>query len=261
MSKYLRFPGYAAARLVAGGVMAKRRLFATLRSRPRLLVYTDSRGFEVLRWYCRKNPLYSYVAWLAERYAVTYAVCPHQHTTLLDFLNDCGNVLNRYDAVVLHTGIVDYSPRTQSSARALRVKKSPLVVKQFGADALRDFENRHYSDIYDGQLTASLFTLDFFNNWIIRELQAMSSPLIWVGVNRVVAGWRGNYFRDRPANMNVILDYQQLAEERLPGRCLSLDWTDDLVMRYTVDNVHLSASGFNLVYQRITERLASLGLA
>jgi hypothetical protein len=242
--------------------MGARNVHAAARRRPRLLVYTDSRGFDVGRWYCRKNPFRSYVSWLTDSYHVDYHIGPHRHTTLVDFIHDCDAVLarKRVDAVVLHVGIVDYSPRAARGASLLRQSKSARVAAIFGERAQRAFLPRQYAERFDNEATESLYDLCFLREWIVPYIQAISVPVIWIGVNRVNASWRGTYFRERPSNMNAILDYQADIDRSLPDSSLSLPWSATEVRTYTVDNVHLSAAGFAFVNDRIRERLsAALG--
>lgn len=230
------------------------------RGRPRVLIYTDSRGFDVSHWYARKNAFGSYVSTLARTYAVTAHICPHQHTTLLDFLVDCRHRIEGHHAIVLHTGIVDFSPRSAGSAERLRQRKSQHVQTLFDTRAARAFRGRSYDTRYGGAKTESLYDLTFFEEWLIPAIRALAIPVVWIGVNPVVPLWRGNYFRDRPANMNVILDYQDVIDRLLPEASLPLIWDEATVKTHTVDNVHLSAIGMDLVGFRVGEWLAARGI-
>src|SRR5690606_7070359 len=97
-----RYPVYGVIRAVSNLYF---RCVAGLKPRgtPRIFVYTDSRGFKVESWYCKKNPIGSYIAKLARVFRVDYSICEYQHTTLIDFLYDIRRVnVRQYDFIVLH---------------------------------------------------------------------------------------------------------------------------------------------------------------
>src|SRR6266540_7088089 len=116
------FYQYAAKLSVDALFALKKKL---IRHKKRILIYTDSRGYYVNEWYCKKNPLFSYIAMLSSSYSVDYSLCDYKHTTLLDFLCDYEEWIggNKYAAIILHLGVVDFSPRTNRQAQQVLNQK------------------------------------------------------------------------------------------------------------------------------------------
>jgi hypothetical protein len=255
------YPAYALAKVAVGLASAVRR--AGTAGAPRLLVYTDSRGFLIDRWYCRKNPFLSYAWALGRDYQVRDAICPYAHTTLIDFLFDLRygrfrHELQSVDAVVLHVGIVDFSPRPASGAEQLRSVKRARVERLFGAGAWARDRGARYDDEYHGEATESLYSVSFLRDTLLPALTELRVPIVWISPNPVIPGWRGTYFQARPSNMNVILDYSVELRGAVEKTIDLVNWSEEDVRRYTVDNVHLSNEGFELVHGLLADALRDL---
>ena len=101
-------------------------------ARPRVLVYADSRATNVTGP-LGKSVFRTYVSRLMRSYCVQPVVLPFSHTTLLTSSTSGASDPRTYDAVVLHCGIVDFSPRPVS---ALRASPRPSPVSPDSANCL-----------------------------------------------------------------------------------------------------------------------------
>jgi len=52
----------------------------------KILIFTDSRGYEVTKAWHRKSAYASYVGEFVKSYHVEYVICPEFSTTIIDFL-------------------------------------------------------------------------------------------------------------------------------------------------------------------------------
>lgn len=224
------------------------------KKRGSLYIYTDSRGFYVNKWYCKKNPLFSYLQILSKDYHIDYKLCDYKHTTLIDFLCDYENKIKskKYDAIILHLGVVDFSPRTVAQANeVLKIKKRRLV-KTFNLYDVKNIVVNEYLEEYEGERTASLYTEEFFKNFIIDKINKIDQNIIWIGVNKVLSDWNGNYEKNRPSNINNIIKYQNVIDNSFNGKIISLSsLSDQDIKKYTVDNIHLSLDGFSYIAKKI----------
>jgi len=226
------------------------------RGRPRLLIYADSRARNITA--PRKTHYAgSYVHSLQRSFDVTYSITPHSHTTLVDFLNFADRSdLASFDRVILHCGIVDFSPRPLSNLEKLRVAKAklPRFGSLFAANA--SYHAAPWDTLYRGEPTISLYSPEYLRDEIIPELAAIPN-LTWISSNHFVAGWEGNYSAGRPANIEQVvqgLDAQMRAA--LPDTVDLSCWTPEQVRAYTVDNIHLSRRGFRELAQMLRPRMA-----
>jgi hypothetical protein len=227
---------------------------------PRVYIYTDSRGFKVDHWYSKKNPIGSYIARLAEKYNVSYSICRYRHTTLIDFLYDIRRIdPQNYDLIVLHVGIVDFSPRPIGQARSIIQKKSKRIAQLFGEESLKDFLPRAYADEYLGERTASLYSPQVLEDYLLPALNTLQDKLVWIGINPVLNDWLGNYERPRPANINNILEYQRCADGGFQGIKIGLSGLSrEEINFFTVDNIHLSDRGMERVASEVIRAVSGL---
>lgn len=226
-----------------------------------LLIYTDSRGFLVNCYFCNKTPYKSYIDALSEQYNIEYQLCPYKHTTTLDFLKFIKKRdLKKYSKILLHIGIVDYSPRPLSQMNLVYKKKKKIANELF--HKLEMLPN-YYESIYEGETTFSLYTLKYLE-MILNELIQISksTPILWLGVNKIDLNWNGNYPKQRPTNINIILEYQNYIKNYLKENSInSIDYIDiDEVnnfelYKHTIDNMHLTTDGVTFFTKIINERL------
>jgi hypothetical protein len=228
--------------------------FLRLRNRrqPRLLIVTDSRGFDYQGG--ARNTRRSYIRSLQRDYQVTLVA--DSQFTLVDFLASVSR--EDYQAIILHCGVVDASPRPMDSLH--RLLGSRTGRREW--DALRTASADHY-DIpfptrFEGEATTTLYSLEYLRERVLPEL-ATISKLIWISSNRFAKGWDGTWQRGRPENVNDVIrrfDEEMLAA--LPRTVDLWDWSPEQVMRMTIDNVHFTPQGFREIERRVRDRLAAL---
>ena len=188
-------------------------------------------------------------------------MCTKKHTTILDFLDHIENTnLSSYSNIILHLGIVDYSPRPQSQFSLVYETKNKLAQKLFPKETMHP---QFYDNLYEDEKTFSLYNLDFLNNVILKRLTQISkqTKIIWVGVNKVDTNWDGNYVKKRPSNINEILTYQNeilkyLNNNETNIKYIEIDKIKEFNLRkHTLDNMHLSNDGFRLLFKILLNAL------
>lgn len=227
----------------------------------RIFIYTDSRGFLVNCLLCNKTPKSSYIDMLSNGYKIDYQLCPKKHTTILDFLDFVEKKdLSKYKYIILHLGIVDFSPRPLTQFDMVYNKKNNIVKRLF-----HDIEMKpEFYDIeYENEKTFSLYDTDFLQKIILPRLVEISktTKIIWIGLNKVDVNWNGNYSKNRPSSINMILTYQKLIVDFLQNSAHAIEYLDIdeiqsfMLKVHTVDNMHLSRDGFILFYRNIASKL------
>jgi hypothetical protein len=224
------------------------------RGRPRLLVYTDSRG-ENLVSRLGKTGYGTYVNRLRAKYQLTYALCPESHTTILDFLNFIDQQrAEDYDAIVMHCGIVDFSPRPLSGIAKLKQSKTgvPRFREMFSKNA--GYYGQPFDCKYYGEPTINIYSTDFLENEVLPELMALPR-FIWINANHFVPGWDGNYTRGRPSNIDQVVSKFDAVMQQHLSRIIDVKaaWTPAQVQMLTIDNVHFTKAGFDHLFDLIVD--------
>lgn len=225
-----------------------------IRKRPRILVFTDSRGFEVTKFWNRKNPFSSYIGRLIFNYNCTVSVCPEKFTSLLDFLDfyeRAGNI--SFDCVILHCGIVDFAPRPESSFDQMFSSKQHYNTKYPIFDIINK-TNRVSNAKYQSELTYSFLNEDALSSVILPEIIKIPN-LIYIGINPVLSDWDGNYWRKRPENINEQLILDSIMKKELNTSISLAGLTDSEIKVYTSDNVHYTKVGFDFIYKQLKPML------
>lgn len=217
-----------------------------------VLLYSDSRGTEVTSYYKKRNVIFSYVDFLDCKYKIDHRFCPHKYTSILDFLELIYSSERQYDHIILHCGIVDFAPRPMSSYfEMLETKKEFLIEKGW----FSYFLNRSdYLCDYYGEKTIQFFSDSFLNEIIIPELLKIDN-IIYVGVNPVIKGWRGEYWRDRPDCINIQIKSNEYMLSSIVNHVDISQWNDEDIMAYTVDNVHYNKAGLEFIGKEINKFL------
>ncbi len=227
------------------------------RRKPRVLIYADSRGTNVTGP-LGKSVFRTYVSGLMRSYCVFPVILPHRHTTLLDFLNFWDADAGRYDAVVLHCGIVDFSPRPASGIPAIVAAKSsdPGYPELFRANA--GYYQTEAGPRYEGEPTTTLYSPGYLEESLLPRLRAIPN-LVWVTTNDFVPGWDGNYRRGRPLDIGSrIADFEAPVRQALRHIVDLHAWSHADVQRFTIDNVHFTSLGFETVTALVRSRLDEL---
>lgn len=248
----------------------------------RILNFTDSRG--------QFRPAGSTHAMYGERLAalpgveVDNVLCPYKWTTTLDFLESFpADQLERYDHIVLYTGIVDWSPRRLSNARhdlydarieknlgGLRLNsldygkkivncKKPTFDRVFGEAAMQAHLARPFDVAYEGEPTINMYSLEMARTALLPRLLALPR-LVFVSANRFLPDWRGDYPRERPANIGLTHAYSDLFSDTLGDRVVDLRaWGPADIKRYTCDNLHLTGPGSDYIFDELRKKLGIHG--
>lgn len=209
---------------------------------PRVLVYADSRATNVIGP-LGKSVFGTYVAQLMPHYRVYPVILPRSHTTLVDFLNHHDADRRAYDAVLLHCGIVDFSPRPVSSIPRIAAAKSrdPGFAELFADN--RAYHREAHGPEYGGEPTTTLYSPRYLDDVLVPRLRAIPH-LVWVSTNDFVPGWEGNYTRGRPVDIGRrIAEFEAQLRPALSHVVDMHVWSDEDVQRFTIDNVHYTRSG------------------
>jgi hypothetical protein len=228
------------------------------RRKRHILVYADSRGMNL---YSRlgKTGHGTYVWRLRRKYHLTYALCPEKYTTLVDFIEFMkSHDAAAFDAVVCHCGIVDFSPRPMSSLGQLKGTKagSGPFAELFSEN--ETYHQNPFDEVYRGEHTINLYSEQYLSQHLLPQLSAIPR-LIWVNSNRTAPGWNGNYHRGRPINLDqVISRFDAVMTAGIPTQVDLSSWSPQDTMRFTIDNVHYTSTGFERVAQLIDEAIQRL---
>lgn len=252
---------------------------AKVAPKKRVLIFTDSRG--------QHKPAGTTHKIFAERLAddprlqVDTRLCPMKWTTTLDFLASFSKEdLAAYDHVILYTGIVDWSPRrlsnalndlydnpapanldadklnTTNYARKVVNRKKDAFDRIFGADEMARHFAAPFPGKFEGEPSINMYRLVAAREKLIPILAAIPN-LVFINANRIVPGWRGDYPRERPANMALIHDYSNAFAEAFPSdRLINLmNWSEEEVKLYTCDNLHLTKAGSDYIHDALLDIL------
>ncbi|WP_072616331.1 hypothetical protein [Vibrio vulnificus] len=219
----------------------------------KILVFTDSRGTEVSALK-QKVPFFSYLKFF-NNFKVEYYLCPSKYTSILDFLELVGNKGDEYEFIVLHCGIVDFAPRPLSSYQDMLNLKWDYISKMGWSSYFKN-RNDYLCDYYN-EKTLQFMSLKFVDDVVI-PLLSKRKNLIYVGINRVLLDWNGNYWKKRPDCINVQLKNNANIMNNLSSAISLSSWSDDQIKKYTVDNVHYNRLGLDLIGKQVYEKILEL---
>lgn len=246
----------------------------------RVLVFTDSRG--------QHKPAGSNHSIFTERLRdevrglhADLVLCPMKWTTTLDFFDYIEKFdISKYDWIVLYTGIVEWSPRPQSSAindlynniniinadnwfgnsrdysqKIINNKKS-LFDRFFGEENIKKYLERPFDTEYEGQKTINMYSLQMAEEIVAPKLRSMKN-LVFINSNRILPDWEGDFRRGRPRNIDITHKYSDVFSDSLnPRNVIDLRvWGEDEIKKYTCDNMHLTKEGSDWIFNKIVERL------
>ncbi len=216
-------------------------------------------------------------------FEVELYLCPFKWTTTLDFLATFTRErLLGYDAIILYTGIVDWSPRLEGSARndlydsqavanegnlllntdnygqKILNNKKVIFDQVFGEASMSRHLSEPFEQRYEGSRTVNMYSLEMAKASLIPRLAALPN-LLFINSNRFCTEWNGDYWKARPSNIHLTEAYSELFARSLPRNQVIdlLEWQESDVRRFTCDNLHLSESGNDYIYEQIMRRLKS----
>ena len=228
-------------------------------NKPKVLIYTDSRGFEISKISNRKAPFNSYVNHFVKNYQCHTYICPEKHTTIFDFLYVLYSKQKqfKYDYIISHIGVVDFSPRPFNDVKPILNLKKYKIEKIFGKDFYKSITDiKLYESLYLGQKTSSIIIDEFLP--LIAEKFNQINNFIWITCNPIDTKWRGNYNRDRPENINIVNEKSEKILNMLNSdvKVINLtQWSLAEVHKFTCDNIHMSKLGMDLIEKKIKEKL------
>jgi hypothetical protein len=233
------------------------------KKKPKILLYTDSRGknlpYKGLASHAEYNTYEHYNTKLAKIYNVDAYLMPERVTTCVDFIKLTKQIeISKYDAIVLHTGVVDASPRPRKSMiNEIYPDKSMILNEIFSEEKIYSHINSELEVDYEGDKTINLYSLDMAKQRLLPILNQFDN-LIWISSNPVITNWRGTYWKDRPANIKLIEDYAHLFLNELNNSISLMEWNDKHVMDYTFDNIHLNKKGSDYLFKKIVEKIEEI---
>lgn len=232
----------------------------------KILYISDSRGFLVGSVFSYKNHFGNeLISRLKRDYAVLPIINRQKHTSLIDGLDFIRNTNFKFDLIIFHLGVVDFSPRGHTSAELIRASKMSAagIETKYGLGRDRsasplavDISTRSTA-IYEGEPTDAIADQTYIAivTSMIKEIQL---PMIAITTNEVDLTWRGNYWRDRPPNMNSYLAIEREFWSNTGIPCVSLDDCSTSVHETTLDNIHPTKRGFQLLEQLVRKKIAKL---
>ena len=216
------------------------------RKKLRILIYSDSRGLNLVGRF-GKTEQHTYVTILRQKFHCTYVLSPYSHTTIIDFLNDCSSTAADFDAVLLHCGVVDFSPRPLSNLESVQNEKRSSAIFKMVFDANQEYYSKPWPATFRGEETINLYSKDYLVSEIMPKLHGIPN-LIWISSNDFVQGWDGNYLGGRPPNIqSVVRSYDETISNGLDHVIDLHAWRLENVRRLTIDNIHFTPQGFELV--------------
>lgn len=229
----------------------------------KILLYTDSRGLSDHDRKARKGinipkTYRHYGDRLQDHHDVEKHLAPFSWTTTLEFLRHYDSVeASDYDAVILHTGVVEYAPRRKKSCSAIYDNNKEYYDLIFGEKIIREHLNGDFGYPYKGDVAINMYSLDMAKNSLLPRLKQIPN-LVWISCNRILSTWNGEveHAKERPPNIfDIVEDYTELFIEELEYVVDVLKWDEDEVRKYTHENVHLNESGSDYVYYELVKIL------
>lgn len=250
-------------------------------SRKRILIFTDSRGQHIPSGSTHKM----YADKLKEHFTefeFDIVLCPMKWTTSLDFFDYIKNInTSQYYLIILHTGIVEWSPRPQSNAmydlydnkdeknlenwhsnsnnysKKIVNNKKDIFDSLFGEEKILEYLNTPFEVSFEGEKTINMYSLKMAH--IVGQKLQQIKNLIYINANKIVPDWEGDFKRGRPKNISIIEKYNDIVSSYIPkNRLIDLRrWSLDDVKNYTCDNMHLSSAGNEYIFNQLKKIIFS----
>lgn len=225
---------------------------------PKALYFSDSRGFLVGSYVGHKNHFRnSIVGRLNSEFAVNVEINKHSHTTLADLFCEYSiEELNSFDLLVIHLGVVEFSPRRNVDAVAIRndkLEKLGKVKATRGSVEEKVFLqalNARTAASYENYGTDSIVNADLYKKYM-EKLDSVKVPIIAITTQAVLDDWRGNYWRARPRNMNSFLALEREFWKRVTPYVIQIPDDECLIKKFTMDNIHPTKLGFKYLSEEV----------
>lgn len=220
-------------------------------NKKKILIFTDSRGFEITKKRNKRNPFSSYIYLLSKSFRCSAIVCPKKHTSLIDFIEYIENKkLKKYEYIILHCGIVDFAPRPKSSYFDMKQAKIKFLKKKGWLHYFSEIEANPGLE-YEGEPTFQFFSERFLLEEVMPIIEK-NNNIIYISTNCVIPNWRGTYWKERPSNINDQMQLDLIVRNRTRNVIDLSIWNKEEIKEFTVDNIHLNKNGFNYIYEEIS---------
>jgi hypothetical protein len=239
----------------------------------KLLIFTDSRGEHQISFKDKLIFTKKIKQEIEKKNGnVDLMLCKYKWTTTMDFINEVINNkinINKYDYIILYTGIVEFSPRPIDNAISdiyfgkyqiigNKIKNEKKVIMDYLFSEEKNNKNfkNPYPETYLNNKTVSLITTEMLKKYMIPWLNKnIGNKLIYINSNNIVQGWEGNYLKinpnGRPKNIKIIEKYADICKKNFKNIIdLSL-WNNDEIKKYTIDNMHLTYEGSEYIYNKL----------
>lgn len=225
---------------------------------PKVLYFSDSRGFLVGSYVGYKNHFRnSIVGRLNRKFAVKTEINKYSHTTLADLFSDYSiEDLNSFDFLVIHLGVVEFSPRRNVDAVAIRndklkkLEKVKITKSSAEEKGFLQALNARTEASYENDVTDSIVNADLYKKYM-EKLESVNVPIIAITTQAVLDDWRGNYWRARPSNMNSFLTLEREFWSKVTPYVIHLPDDEYLIKKFTMDNIHPTKLGFNYLAEGV----------
>lgn len=225
---------------------------------PKTLYFSDSRGFLVGSYVGYKNHFRNnIVGRFHNKFAVKIEINKHSHTTLADLFYEYSiEDLNSFDFLIIHLGVVEFSPRRNIDAVAIRndkLEKLGRVKITKGSSVEKGFLqalNARTEAIYENDVTDSIVNADLYKKYM-EKLQSVNVPIIALTTQTVLDDWRGNYWRARPSNMNSFLALEREFWKSVTPYVIQVPDDECLIKKFTMDNIHPTKLGFKYLSDEV----------
>lgn len=254
------------------------------------LIFTDSRG-EHKATFRNKHIFTEKITRMLKDQGIVVdkMCCPFSRTTTMDFIEIIEKKIidiDSYDKIILFTGVVEFSPRPLSNfkrcyqpenfseitfERLTDVKrakgriinnKQDFMTQFIPHELLKKHLDTTYNIYYMGEDTRSLVSLDINQHVIIPYLKKIDSKLIYINSNSIVPNWEGNFILQnklgRPKNIHIISEYSKQMQNQFTHMIDLLEWTDEEIQKYTVDNMHLTYEGSEWIFDKLSKKIKML---
>ena len=226
----------------------ERRCFKKLK----ILVYTDSRGSDIVNG----SSYEFYTQKLKNKYDTELVIKTRKWTTVFDFIEYYDKSNKNYDIVIAHVGISDWSPRPISQVKKIYSMKRASILKLIPRDIYKKHMQNDMGVMYEGEPTNNLYSLEMARKYIIPHMRGIPN-LIFISSNAHILENKGNYFKDRPTNINLAEKYSDLFCKNLPNVINLSKWTCEEVSVNTYDGMHLNKKGSDYLIREVERAIAS----
>ncbi len=217
----------------------------------RILIVTDSRGLNLT-----SKCVLTFPEYLSFIYNAELHLYPWKWTTYADVYRLLTTVdRSSYDQIIINVGISDFSPRPKSAALGRIYQEKKIYYDAlFGEAEMKAHFAGDLGVIYEGEETITMFSREMMRKSLVPWLRSMKNLIHVIG-NPILSDWTGDYYRKRPANVELANLFMADQARELSSVISCMGWSRAEVMEYTTDSVHLNRRGHRFIYKQIVSLL------